>query len=110
MTAQLLPSLRRLRAPRSDAGGGYSAGYSVVARTLPRVCATCYRHSCCNPLLCHTLMVLPRLATVWWGAISGVLTAVLLGVIFVIIFYVLGNTVFQVCCSALTHHALASLL
>ena len=35
-------------------------------------------------------------AAVWWGAISGVLTAVLIGIIFVIIFYVLGNTVFQV--------------
>ena len=34
---------------------------------------------------------------VWWGAISGVLTAVFIGIIFVIIFYVLGNTVFQVC-------------
>ena len=37
----------------------------------------------------------PRLSAVWWGAFSGVATAVLLGVIFMIIFYVLGNTVFQ---------------
>ena len=42
---------------------------------------------------------------VWWGAISGVLTAVLIGIIFVIIFYVLGNTVFQVCADAHTQYA-----